>query len=152
VPSDFDLAAHIERSRKGPCFVCAYGRGHPDYEHLPVYAEENVVAFLGRYPPPLGDTSVASRAHITDVTGDRELFGRVTDVMYDVAEALKATVPASGYTVCPCRLAATKATPVHWQWHCYAVIAENGVLDVTREDQRALAARVRSALRLRRGD
>jgi diadenosine tetraphosphate (Ap4A) HIT family hydrolase len=58
-----------------------------------VYADEHVVAFLSRYPTLLGYTIVAPRAHVVDVTGDRELFRLVTDVVHDVAEALKATVP-----------------------------------------------------------
>ena len=36
--AELDLAAHAERSRKGPCFVFAYISGHPDYEHELVYA------------------------------------------------------------------------------------------------------------------
>ena len=71
------------------------------------------MAFLSRHPPLLGYTSVASRAHTTDVTGDREVFRRVTDVMSDVAEALKATVSASGYASMSFGGYQGNA-PVHW--------------------------------------
>jgi diadenosine tetraphosphate (Ap4A) HIT family hydrolase len=89
----FDLAAHVERSRNGPCFVCAYLDGHADYQHELIHADGYVVAFLSRYPTLLGYTIVAPRAHVVEVTGDRELFRRVTDVVYEISEALKATLP-----------------------------------------------------------
>jgi histidine triad (HIT) family protein/ATP adenylyltransferase len=156
--SDFDLAAYVERSRKGPCFVCAYLGGHPDYEHLPVHADEHVVAFFNRYPTLLGYTIVAPRAHVIDVTGDRALFRRVTDVVHDVAEALKATVPTERIYLMSL---GSHQGNAHVHWHVAplppgvpyerqqfrAVMAENGILDVTREEQRALADRVCSALR-----
>jgi histidine triad (HIT) family protein/ATP adenylyltransferase len=156
--SEFDLAAYVERSRKGPCFVCAYLAGHPDYEHLPVYANEHVVAFFNRYPTLLGYTIVAPRAHVIDVTGDRALFRRVTDVVHDVAEALKATVPTERIYLMSL---GSHQGNAHVHWHVaplppgvpyerqqfHAVMAENGILDVTREEQRALADRVCSALR-----
>ena len=155
--SDFDLAAYVERSRKGPCFVCAYLDGHPDYEHHPVHADEHVVAFLRRYPTLLGYTIVAPRAHVVDVTGDRQLFRRVTDVVHDVAEALKAVVPTERIYLMSL---GSHQGNAHVHWHVaplppgvpyerqqfHAVMAENGILDVTREEQSALAERVRSAL------
>jgi diadenosine tetraphosphate (Ap4A) HIT family hydrolase len=88
----FDLSTHVERSRKGPCFVCAYLGGHPDYVHEPVYSDDGVVAFLSQYPTLLGYTIVAPRPHVVDVTGDYKLFRQVTDVVHDVAEALKKTL------------------------------------------------------------
>src|SRR5262245_38876663 len=156
--SKFDLEAHVERSRKGLCFVCAYLGGHPDYEHLPVHADEHVVAFLSRSPTLLGYTIVAPRAHVVDVTGDRELFRRVTDVVHDVAEALKVTVPTERIYLMSL---GSHQGNAHVHWHVaplppgvpyerqqfHAVMAENGVLDVTSEEQGALAGRVRSALR-----
>ena len=153
----FDLAAHEERSRKGPCFVCAYLDGHPDYKHLPVYADEHVVAFLSRYPTLLGYTIVAPRAHVVDVTGDRKLFRRVTDVVHDVAEALKVTVPTERIYLMSLGSHQGNAH-VHWhvaplppgvsyeQQQFHALMAENGIPEVTPEEQAALATRVRSAL------
>lgn len=153
----FDLAAHAERSRRGPCFVCACLDGHPDYVHEAVYADDHVVAFLSRYPTLLGYAIVAPRVHITDVTGDRELFRQVNDVVYDVAEALKVTLPTE--RVYLMSLGSHQGN-AHVHWHVaplppgipyerqqfHAVMAENGVLEVTEEEQAALAARIRSAL------
>jgi galactose-1-phosphate uridylyltransferase len=91
--AEFDLAAHVERSRQGPCFVCAYLCGHPGYRHEHIFLDDHVVAFLSRYPTLLGYTIVAPRTHVVEVTGNRELFRRVGDVVHDVAEALKAVLP-----------------------------------------------------------
>jgi len=156
-----DLAAHVARARNGPCFVCAFLNGLPDYAHEPVYSDENVVAFLSRYPTLLGYTIVAPRAHVVDVTGNRELFRRVTDVVHDVAEALKATLPTE--RVYLMSLGSHQGNS-HVHWHVaplppgvpyerqqfHAVMAENGILNVTPEAQTALAAQLRSALQTQR--
>jgi histidine triad (HIT) family protein/ATP adenylyltransferase len=153
----FDLATHVKRARTGACFVWAYLGGHPDYAHEPVYSDDDVVAFLSRYPTLLGYTIVAPRTHIVDVTGDRALFRRVTDVVHDVAEALKATLPTERIYLMSL---GSHQGNAHVHWHVaplppgvpyerqqfHAVMAENGVLEVAREDQIALAARIRSAL------
>jgi diadenosine tetraphosphate (Ap4A) HIT family hydrolase len=154
---EYDLSTHVERSRKGPCFICAYLGGHPGYEHEPIYGDDHVVAFLSRYPTLLGYTIVAPHAHVVDVTGDYNLFRRVTDVVHDVAEALKRTLPTE--RVYLLSLGSHQGN-AHVHWHVaplppgvpyerqqfHAVMAENGVLGVTREEQAALAARIRCAL------
>jgi len=82
----------------------------------------------------------------------------VTDVVHDVAEALKMILPTE--RVYLMSLGSHQGN-AHVHWHVaplppgvpyarqqfYAVMAENGVLEVTREAQSALAARIRSALR-----
>jgi diadenosine tetraphosphate (Ap4A) HIT family hydrolase len=154
----FDLSTHVERSRAGPCFICAYLGGHRDYKHEPIYGDDHVVAFLSRYPTLLGYTIIAPRDHVVDVTGDYNLFRRVTDVVHDVAEALKVILPTE--RVYLMSLGSHQGN-AHVHWHVaplppgvpyarqqfHAVMAENGVLEVTREAQSALAARIRSALR-----
>jgi diadenosine tetraphosphate (Ap4A) HIT family hydrolase len=130
---------------------------HPDYEHEPIYGDDQVVAFLSRYPTLLGYTIVAPRAHVVDVTGDHDLFRRVTDVVHDMAEALKLTLPTE--RVYLLSLGSHQGN-AHVHWHVaplppgvpyerqqfHALMAENGVLEVTREEQAALATRVRCAL------
>jgi diadenosine tetraphosphate (Ap4A) HIT family hydrolase len=154
---DFDLAAHVKQSRQGPCFVCAYLAGQAEYMHEHIFIGNDVVAFLSRYPTLLGYTIVAPRAHIVDVTGDRKLFRRVVDVVHDVAEALKSTLPTE--RVYLMSLGSHQGN-AHVHWHVaplppgvpyerqqfHAVMAENGVLKVTPEQQAALAARIRCAL------
>jgi len=155
---DYDLAAYVERSRRGPCFVCSYLGGHPDFQHEPIHTDDYVVAFLSRYPTLRGYTIVAPRAHIVDVTGDRELYRRVSEIVYDVSEALKATI--STERVYLMSLGSHQGNAhVHWhvvplppgvpyeQQQFHAVMAENGVLDITSEEQAALAIQLRLALK-----
>jgi diadenosine tetraphosphate (Ap4A) HIT family hydrolase len=153
----FDLVAHVERSKSGPCFVCAYISGDPEYEHEPLYADDHVVAFLSRYPTLLGYSIVAPRAHVVDVTGDRRLFRQLTDVVHDIAEALKSTVPTE--RVYLMSLGSHQGN-AHVHWHVaplppgvpyerqqfFAVMAENGVLELARDEQANLGARVRGML------
>jgi histidine triad (HIT) family protein/ATP adenylyltransferase len=91
------------------------------------------------------------------VTGDRKLFRRLTDAVHDVAEALKMTLPVE--RVYLMSLGSNQGN-AHVHWHVaplppgvpyhrqqfHAVMAENGVLEVTQEEQAALAVRIRSAL------
>jgi diadenosine tetraphosphate (Ap4A) HIT family hydrolase len=124
---------------------------------VPVFGDEHVVAFLSRYPTLFGYTIVAPRAHVVDVTGDRELFRRVTDVVHDVAEVLKATLPTERIYLMSL---GSHQGNAHVHWHVaplppgvpyerqqfHAVMTENGVLEVTPEQQAALAGRIRCAL------
>jgi diadenosine tetraphosphate (Ap4A) HIT family hydrolase len=89
--------------------------------------------------------------------GNRKLFRRVVDVVHDVAEALKATLPTE--RVYLMSLGSHQGN-AHVHWHVaplppgvpyerqqfHAVMVENGVLEVTPERQAALAARIRSAV------
>jgi histidine triad (HIT) family protein/ATP adenylyltransferase len=81
----------------------------------------------------------------------------VTDVVHDVAEALKKTLPTERIYLMSL---GSHQGNAHVHWHVVplppgvpyerqqfnAVMAENGVLEVTGEEQAGLAARVRSAL------
>ena len=137
--------------------MCAYLSEHPDYKHEHIFIDDEVVAFLSRYPTLLWYTIVAPRAHVVDVTGNRELFRRVGDVVRDVAEALKATLPTERISLMSLGSHQGNAH-VHWhvaplppgapyEWRQFhAVMAENGILEVTPEQQTALAARIRPAL------
>src|SRR5690606_10247142 len=90
----FDLAAYEARSRRGPCVICAHlTAADPADVHHEVHADERCVVLLNRYPTLLGHTLVAPRRHVVDVTGDRPLFRHLTDLVHDVAEALKQVVP-----------------------------------------------------------
>jgi diadenosine tetraphosphate (Ap4A) HIT family hydrolase len=159
----FDLDAYVERVMSGPCFVCATLRGDPDYEHPIAYEDEVCAAFLSRYPTLLGYTLVVPKAHVTDVTGDRALFGHLTDVVHDVAEALKTVVPTE--RVYLLSLGSLQGN-AHVHWHVaplppgvpyreqqfHALMVSNGVVPVSGQSQRALATRLAAAIAERRGD
>src|SRR2546430_5776760 len=91
----FDLAAYRRRSTEGPCFVCAFLAGHPDYRHHIVYEDGEHIAFLSRYPTLPGYCLVAPKEHIEDWVHDMDLdrFLRFQGVVHGVARAVAAAVP-----------------------------------------------------------
>jgi hypothetical protein len=134
--AEFDLAAHVERSRQGPCFVCAYLCGHPGYRHEHIFLDDHVV--------------VHSSADIRHCSGTQSLR---------LAEALKAVLPTERIYLMALGSHQGNAD-VHWhvappppgvlyerqQFH--AVMAENGVLEVAAEQQASFASKIRSALQV----
>jgi diadenosine tetraphosphate (Ap4A) HIT family hydrolase len=153
----FDAATYEERVRTGPCFICAMLAGEPGYRHHLVFEDDTCVAFLSRYPPLLGYTLVVPRAHVVDVTGDRALFRHVTEVVHDVAEALKQVVATERIYLMS--LGSHQGnTHVHWhvaplppgtpcaQQQFEAVRSSRGIVPVTDVEQAALAAELRRSI------
>ncbi|MEV4619858.1 HIT family protein [Asanoa sp. NPDC049573] len=155
----FDAAAYEERVRTGPCFICASLRGDADYRHHVFYEDEICVAFLNRFPPLLGYSLVVPRAHVVDVTGDRALFRHLTDVVYDVAEALKLVVPTERIYLMSL---GSQQGNAHVHWHVAplppgtpyekqqfaAVQSSLGVLPLTEQEQSVLAAELKKIIAL----
>ena len=153
----FDSAAYELRVSTGPCFVCATLAGDPEYRHHLVYSDDRCAAFLSRYPSLLGYTLVVPRAHVVDVTGDRPLFRHVTELVHDVAEALKLVVPTERIYLMSL---GSHQGNAHVHWHVAAlppgtpyesqqfeaVRSSRGILPVTDAEQAALAARLRDAV------
>ncbi|PSJ30601.1 hypothetical protein B7P34_00910 [Streptosporangium nondiastaticum] len=59
-----DLGACTERARTGPCFICAFLSGYPDYEHHVIAQDDEHVAFLDRWPTLPGKVLIAPKQHI----------------------------------------------------------------------------------------
>lgn len=87
----FDLDAYIERSTRGPCFICRLVAGDPDYRHHIVYEDDFAIAFLNKYPTLAGYTLVCPRAHREQVTSDfsAEEYHRLQELVRGVAEAAR---------------------------------------------------------------
>lgn len=154
-----DMAAYATRVRSGPCFVCAFLAGDPDYRHDLVFDDGENVAFLDRYPTMLGRTIVAPRSHLEHLVRDldRAAYLRLQDVVYRVARAVEATVPTERVYVLS--LGSLQGNShVHWmiaplppgttyerqQYH--ALMAENGVIAMSPDHASQLAAGIRAAL------
>ncbi|MGN9907632.1 HIT family protein [Phytohabitans sp. LJ34] len=152
----FDFEAYGRRVREGPCFVCAFVAGRPDYQHHSVYEDEHTIAFLTRYPTLLGYCLVAPKAHIESWVHEMaELeFLRFQSVVHKVARALAATVPTERmYSMS----LGSRQGNAHLHWHLaplppgvpyhqqqfHSLMAENGVLVVDDVAQAALAQRIR---------
>lgn len=154
----FDIEAYIRRSREGPCFVCAFLNGDPDYRHHLVYEDAETVAFLAKYPTLRGYCLVAPRDHLESWLDDLDepRFLRFQAVVRRVGRAVAATVPTERmYSLS----LGSRQGNAHLHWHVaplppgvpyerqqfHALMASHGVLDVDDAEQAALAARIRAA-------
>ncbi|MBG0569348.1 HIT family protein [Actinoplanes aureus] len=155
----FDFEQYGRRVQEGPCFVCAFLAGHPDYRHNNLYEDDDIVAFLTRHPVQLGYCLVAPKRHVESWIDDMEEaeFLRFQSVVRRVARAVAATVPTErmyslslgsqqGNAHVHWHLAALPPGVPYNQQQFYAVMAENGVLPVDDASQSALAQRIREHL------
>src|SRR5215469_4680712 len=155
----FDVEQYARRSREGPCFVCAILDGHPDYRHHDVYEDADTIAFLSRYPTLRGYCLVAPKRHVESWLNDltEAQFLALQGVVYRVARAVAMTVPTERmYSLS----LGSRQGNAHLHWHIaplppgvpyhqqqfHALMAENGVLDITDLAQAALARAIRSHL------
>ena len=109
----FDLDAYVERSTRGPCFICRMVAGDPDYRHHVVFEDDFAIAFLNKWPVLAGYTLVAPKPHRQQVTGDftAEEYHRLQELVRRVAEAARrVTSPARSGSTSP-RSAASRPMP-----------------------------------------
>jgi len=155
----FDTVRYVQRSREGPCFVCAILAGHPDYPHHGVYEDAVTIAFLARQPTLLGYCIVAPKRHVEDWVGGlgEEEFLTLQRVVRRVAGAVAKVVPVERMY---CLSLGSQQGNAHLHWHVaplppgvpyerqqyHALMAENGVLDVRDSSQADLARAIRSRL------
>ncbi|HEY3903528.1 MAG TPA: HIT family protein [Streptosporangiaceae bacterium] len=148
----FDIEEYVRRSTQGPCFICAILAGHPDYPHHDIYRDDETIAFLVHRPTLLGHCLVAPRRHIESWTDELDEAGflALQRVVHRVARAVAATVPTERmYSL---SLGSQQGNS-HLHWHVaplppgvpyreqqfHALMAENGVLDVSDRSQADLA-------------
>lgn len=151
----FDIDDYTRRSEEGPCFICEYLAGNPDYTHHLVYEDEATVAFLNKYPTLYGYVLVAPRRHKEQVTGDFSLdeYLAMQRVIYRLAEAVRLEVEAERVYILS--LGSQQANRhVHWhiaplppgipleQQQCQAIDASGGYLDIPSEELAPLAERL----------
>jgi diadenosine tetraphosphate (Ap4A) HIT family hydrolase len=161
----FDIDGYARRVSEGPCFVCAFIEGRPDYRHYLVYKDDDTVAFLSRYPTLRGYCLVAPKRHLESWVHDMPtaVFLRFQGIVHAVARAIAVTVPTERmYSMS----LGSQQGNAHLHWHVAAlppgvpyrhqqfhgVMAENGVLEVDDDSQAALAREIRSRIQIRGGD
>ena len=154
-----DPDAYAARARTGPCFVCAYVSGDPDYRHKPVYEDGAHVAFLDRWPTVPGKVLVAPKAHVEHVVRelDEVAFSRMMLGVRRVALAVEAVFsPERTYLLS----LGSRQGNAHVHWHIaglppgvpyewqqfHALMTENGVLTPTPDHSADIARRLRTAL------
>ncbi|MDT0343150.1 HIT family protein [Streptomyces litchfieldiae] len=155
----FDLEAYEEKVRTGPCFVCAFLAGDPDYRHETVFEDADHIAFLDRWPTLPGKVLVAPKAHVEHVVRelDEDAYLRLMGVVRRVALAVEEVLaPERTYLLS----LGSQQGNAHLHWHIaglppgvpyerqqyHALMTEHGVLARSPEESAGLAARLREAL------
>ncbi|MFF2847919.1 HIT family protein [Streptomyces sp. NPDC058001] len=160
----YDPTAYVERARRGPCFVCEFLAGNPDYAHETVYEDEDHIAFLDRWPTVPGKVLVAPKAHIGHVVRDLDerAYTGLMRVVREVALAVEDVYPTErmylyslgsmqGNAHLHWHIAALPPGVPYEQQQFHQLMTENGVLSFSAEEAAAAATRLRAALASRAG-
>ena len=154
--------ADVHARVRGRCFICELVAGNPEFEHHVFFDDGVAIAFLNAYPTLYGQSIVAPREHREQVTRDFALgeYLELQAVVHRVGEALRRVVPTERLYVASL---GSKQAHRHVHWHVaplppgvpferqqLAALAweTEGILDVLDEELSALAARLRSELRV----
>jgi diadenosine tetraphosphate (Ap4A) HIT family hydrolase len=156
---EIDLAAYVERSLHGPCFVCRIAGEDPPGQHV-VYRDDRHLAFLPNFHVLLGYVIVAPVEHREEVVADFAIddYLDLQRLIHRVGRALAAVVPTERLYLLSL---GSRQGNAHVHWHVAALppgtpygdqqfralmVETKGVLAMTDDDQRALADRIRAAL------
>ncbi|MCQ8773163.1 HIT family protein [Streptomyces telluris] len=154
-----DLAAYSARAQSGPCFVCAFLSGDPDFAHETVFEDDEHVAFLDRWPTLPGKVLVAPKAHVEHVVRDLDetAYLRLMRVVHTVALAVERVfAPERTYLLS----LGSRQGNAHLHWHIaglppgvpydqqqfHALMSEHGVLTYTSEQRAEMAAHLRRSI------
>ncbi|WP_189314507.1 HIT family protein [Streptomyces brasiliensis] len=154
-----DHEAYAARARCGPCFVCAFLAGHPDYRHETVFEDDDHVAFLDKWPTVPGKVLVAPKAHVEHVVRDLDeaAYAGLMLVVRQVALAVEAVLDVERTYLYSLGSLQGNA---HLHWHIaglppgvpyaqqqlHALMTEHGVLSVSPQEAADLATRLREAM------
>jgi histidine triad (HIT) family protein/ATP adenylyltransferase len=155
----FDVGGYERRVLHGPCFICAFVAGDPEYRHHVVFEDDDIVVFLSRYPTLLGYCLVAPKRHVENWVTEMAVaeFLRFQEVVHRVATAVAATLPTERmYSLS----LGSQAGNAHLHWHVvplppgvpyseqqfHALMTSAGVLAVDDGTQAALATEISSHL------
>ncbi|MFI0444181.1 HIT family protein [Actinomadura sp. 6N118] len=154
-----DHEAYQAQARSGPCFVCSFLSGHPDYAHETIYEDDDHVAFLDRWPTVPGKVLVAPRLHIEHVVGDLDeaAYTRLMLVVRRVALAVETVFrPERTYLLS----LGSQQGNAHLHWHIaglppgvpyrqqqfHALMTDSGVLRMDQASTSEMAAQLRQAV------
>ena len=155
----FDVSGLVRRSTSGRCFICAYQKGVPGFEHVAIAESDTAVAFLNKYPTLFGAAIIAPKAHRVQVTGDfsEAEYLELQRFIFSVAEGMRRVLsPERVYILSLGSQAAN--SHVHWQvvplpegvpleqQQYHALMHEHGVVEVSTEEQLAYASALRQEI------
>ena len=154
-----DLKSYVQRTRKGPCFICELVAGNPDFKHHVVYEDNSAIAFLDKFPTIAGHVLVAPKQHFEHVIIDfsiekyldfQKLIYRIGNAMHHAINTERMYIYTLG----------SKDGNSHVHWHLAplppgvpyekqqfeALMMENGVLNISDEEMAALALKIRQEI------
>jgi diadenosine tetraphosphate (Ap4A) HIT family hydrolase len=154
-----DVRAYAKRSQHGPCFVCAFLAGDPEYAHELLFDDGEHVAFLSRYPTLPGYAIVVPRRHVEDVVRDltAEEYLALQAVVHTVARAVSEVTRAERIYLLSLGSMQGNAH-VHWhvaplppgvpyeQQQFHALMFEHGIVTQTADEVSRLGRQMRAAL------
>ena len=153
-----DMRKLHEASVAGLCYVCEFLNGNPEFDHVTVEETDTAIAFLSRYPTLFGYMIVAPKKHVEQATGDftEAEYVRLQSFIYRLSEAVREVLePERNYILS----LGSQAANAHVHWHIaplpygvpieyqqfHALMHENGVIEVSKQDQEELAAKIKDA-------
>jgi diadenosine tetraphosphate (Ap4A) HIT family hydrolase len=159
----FDVGDYERRVREdsaaGTCFICSIVAGTRD-DHLVVYRDDVCIAFLAKFPTLVGYTLVAPLEHRTNVVDDftEDEFVELQRRVHRVGRAVSKAVPTERLYVLSLGSYQGNA---HVHWHVAplppgvpyreqqyaALMAENGVIDLSDTELADVARRIAASLR-----
>ncbi|MFG3137253.1 HIT family protein [Streptomyces sp. NPDC048211] len=154
-----DLESYVARTRSGPCFVCAFLAGDPEYAHATVFEDADHVAFLDRWPTVPGKVLVAPKVHVEHVVRDldEQAYSRLMLFVREIALAVEAVCgPERTYLYS----LGSQQGNAHLHWHIaglppgvpyreqqfHALMTEHGVLALSPGQAASTAVRLREAV------
>jgi diadenosine tetraphosphate (Ap4A) HIT family hydrolase len=157
-----DIPGYVEAVRTaagaGTCFICSIVAGTRD-DHLVLYRDDGCIAFLAKWPTLLGYTLVAPVTHRTNVLADftADEYADLQRSIHRVGRAVSEAVPTERLYVLSL---GSHQGNAHVHWHLaplppavpyaeqqyFALMHENGYLDIPDDDLVALAQRISQSL------
>lgn len=160
-----NLETYVERTRNGSCFICKFVEGDPDFSRHIVYEDEDIIAFLDKYPTMHGYTLVAPKEHRERVTGDFNIeeYLAFQRAVHAVSEAVREEVGAERIYLLSLGSDEGNAH-VHWhiaplppgvpyekQQFAAVMIETAGALKIPEEEKAHLARSIRKRIGTRAG-
>ena len=152
------IGAYEQRTRSGPCFICAFLSGDPHYEHEVVFEDEHHIAFLDRYPTLPGKVLAAPKRHLEHVIRDFDeaAYLHLMRFIRIVAQAVESTMPVErtylytlgsqqGNSHLHSHIAGLPPGVPYQDQQFHSLMTENGVLPEHEQDRAQTAGRLRSA-------
>lgn len=156
----FDLGAYAAHTQSGPCFVCEFVAGNPDFVHHLIDEDDQAVIFLSKYPTQKGYALVCPKAHYEDLAEDLtsdEYLGLQVRV-HRLARALKQVFDAERIYVLSL---GSQQGNRHLHWHVvplpkgvpyeqqqyHALMAEHGILRIPDREMAQMALEIGEAYR-----